>query len=260
MRVDESNVDQLGYWDGVNGKYWARHAARFDEGVADYQPLLMAAAGISPGDEVLDVGCGSGLVTRDAARLAVGGHALGVDLSTPMLSLARELAARENLTNVRFEQADAQVHPFPQFDVVVSRNGVLFFGDPPAAVANLRRALRPGGRLALMVWQAPERNEWTMALRSAFGWGEPVPGVWTDPDRTRALLADFADVEIQGCEQDMYLGPDIEDAVDFVIGQFGSGRDPASAAAALREDFARHLTDDGVRYGSAAWIVTARAR
>ena len=264
MRVDESNVDQLGYWDGASGAYWAARAARFDEGVAAYQPHLLAAADIGPGDEVLDVGCGSGRTTRDAARLAVGGHALGVDLSTPMLALATELAAREGVGNVRFEQADAQVHPFPEahFDVVVSRNGVLFFGDLPAAFANLARAMRPGGRLALMVWQAPERNEWTRALRSAFALGSSAPGVLTDQDRTRDLLRDFRDVAIEGHEEDMYFGADVDDAVDFVTGQFASAiaklDDPDGAVEALRSDMAAHLTADGVRYGSAAWLVTAR--
>ena len=95
---------------------------------------------------MLDIGCGTGQTTRDAARRASAGGALGVDLSADMIALARQLAAAEGLPNARFEQADAQIHPFGQgpFDVAISRTGAMFFGHPPAAFANMARALRSG--------------------------------------------------------------------------------------------------------------------
>jgi SAM-dependent methyltransferase len=111
---------------------------------------------------VLDIGCGTGQATRDAARAAEPGHALGVDLSARMIELARRLAASQDIGNVSFEQADAQIYPFPagSFDVAISRTGTMFFGDPAAAFANIGRALRPGGRLVMLVWQGPGPNEW----------------------------------------------------------------------------------------------------
>ena len=150
--VDSSNLTQLANWDGAGGGFWADHADAFDTGVAGYRDRFLEAAAITPTARVLDVGCGNGQTTRDAARSASDGAALGVDLSAEMLRVARRRAHAERLDNVTFEQADAQVHPFPaqHVDLVVSRHGAMFFGDPVAAFTNLGRALRPGGRLVLL--------------------------------------------------------------------------------------------------------------
>src|SRR5688572_25012891 len=110
--VDSSNVEQLRAWDGDEGEYWADHAEYFDRSVAPYHQRLMAVAAIGEHEHVLDVGCGTGQTTRDAGRAAAAGAALGVDLSSRMLEFARRRAAAEDLTNVTFEQADAQIHPF----------------------------------------------------------------------------------------------------------------------------------------------------
>jgi len=258
VRVDPSNVDQLDYWDGESGAYWASRADRFEEGVADYD--FVAATGIAPGDRVLDVGCGSGGTTRAAAQL--GGHVLGVDLSSPMLELARSRSA--DLSNVRFTQADAQVHPFDEVDVVISQSGVMFFGDPEAAFTNLARALRPGGRLVTMTWQPVAANEWIRTIRTALGMPEetPRPG-FADPNWIRDLLTKtgFHDIRIESRSADMYLGQDANDAIEFVTGQFASAfarlEERSHAVEAVRADFAAHQTQDGVRYGSAAWFTFA---
>src|SRR5262249_26983602 len=111
--------------------------------------------GIGLRDHVLDIGCGAGQTTRQAARSARHGSALGIDVSALAVERARELARAEGLRNVTFERADAQVWRFPQgrFDLAISRFGTMFFDDPVAAFANVRRALRPAGRLVMMVWQ-----------------------------------------------------------------------------------------------------------
>src|SRR5690242_14804122 len=143
---------------------------------------------------------GTGQTTRDAAAAAGPGPALGVDLSARMIELARRLAAEEGTGNVSFEQADAQIYPFPagSFDVAISRTGTMFFGDPAAAFANIGRALRPGGRLVMLVWQGPGPNEWVRELSGALAAGRdlpaPPPGApgpfsLADPGRVRALLA-----------------------------------------------------------------------
>ncbi|MBB4907501.1 class I SAM-dependent methyltransferase [Actinophytocola algeriensis] len=257
MRVDQSNEDQLDYWDGASGEYWARRADRFEEGVADYD--FVASAGIEPNDRVLDVGCGSGATTRTAA--ALGAEALGVDLSTPMLTLAR--ARSKDLTNVSYEQADAQTHEFTEFDVVLSRNGVMFFGDQEAAFRNLARALRPGGRLVLMTWQPVADNEWIRTIREALRAPTPERPGFGDPDWIRELLTStgFQDVRIEPRTADMYLGTDADDALEFITGQFASAfarlPDREQATAELRADFAAHETPRGVRYGSAAWFTRA---
>ena len=114
-----------------------------------------------------------------------GGGALGVDISAPAIERARELARAEGLRNVTFEHADAQVHRFPpeRFDLVISRFGTMFFDDPVAAFANIRRALRPAGRLVMMVWQAHERNEWDVAIRQSLAGPEgPAAAASAGPD------------------------------------------------------------------------------
>src|SRR3712207_2307032 len=111
--VDPANRDQLRAWDGDGGAYWAARAEHFARAVARYTPPFFTAASIRTDDRVLDVGCGSGGTTREAARRAPAGEAVGVDLSSAMLEVARRAAEREGLGNVRFLQADAQVHPFP---------------------------------------------------------------------------------------------------------------------------------------------------
>ncbi len=178
--VAEANAEQARAWDGDEGSFWAAHPDAFDDAVRDHHARLLAAAGITPGERVLDVGCGTGQTTRDAARLAgASGHVVGVDLSTAMLDVARRRAGREqDLPPVELLHADAQIHPFApgSFDLVLSRTGAMFFGDPGAAFTNLARATRPGGRLCLLAWQPLERNEWIRTILGVLAAGRDLPG------------------------------------------------------------------------------------
>ncbi|WP_394361106.1 class I SAM-dependent methyltransferase [Amycolatopsis sp. SB7-3] len=271
VRVDPSNERMLKAWDGDDGSFWAKRAQRFNDGVAAYRDLFFAAADVQVTDRVLDVGCGAGQTTRDAARLAAEGSALGVDLSGEMLGVARRLAEEERVSNVSFEQADAQVHPFAdaRFDVVISRHGSMFFGTPLAAFANLARATRPGGRLVLLTWQPLRLNEWITTFRTIFAAGREVPSgdlALSDPREIEELMtsAGYVDVECTAVNKPMYFGEDVDDAAEFIVEQHG-GRlsdldDTAREGAiqALRADLAEHQADRGVFYGSAAWLVEAR--
>lgn len=275
--VDPSNLSQLDNWDGRGGDFWVEHADRFDDGVAGYQPALLAAAGIGETSHVLDIGCGTGKTTRDTARTASSGTAVGVDLSAGMVELARRRAEREHVPNASFEQADAQVHRFPDgaFDVAVSRHGAMFFGDPVAAFTNVGRALGPHGRIVLLTWQPFDRQEWLSSFFTLLADGDPVPAppsdapspfALDDPGRIRRVLsaAGFVDVRVEDLREPMYVGPDVEDALRFVTGQHAGLLDRLGpdrrdrALEALRDDLERHLGDGGVRYDSAAWLVRAR--
>ena len=275
LPTDPTNADQLHAWDGAGGAFWTAHADRFDEGVARYQPRFLAAAAIRATDTVLDVGCGNGRTTCDAARRA--SRVLGVDLSSSMLELAARRAAREQRDNVSFLQADAQCHAFApaSFDVVLSRHGSMFFGDPEAAFGNIARAVAPGGRLVLLTWQPLAAQEWLRAFRSALGAGRDLPPVPTtspgplslsDPGRVRGLLgaSGFADVQITGLTEPMFYGVDVDDAFRFVSALHAGMTDGLDeetrdgALAALRADLAGHATERGVLYGSATWLVQAR--
>ncbi|MFD6065808.1 class I SAM-dependent methyltransferase [Amycolatopsis lurida] len=271
VRVDPSNERMLKAWDGDDGAFWAKRAQRFNDGVAAYRDTFFAAADIRATDHVLDVGCGAGQTTRDAARFAGRGSALGVDLSGEMLVLARRLAEGEGVRNVSFAQVDAQIHPFAEarFDVVISRHGSMFFGTPLAAFSNLARATRPGGRLVLLTWQPFRVNEWITTFRTIFAAGREVPSAdlaLSDPREIEELLvaAGYSDVRCAAVSKPMYFGEDVDDAADFIVEQHG-GRlgdlddtTREGAIEALRADLAEHQTDRGVFYGSAAWLVEAR--
>jgi SAM-dependent methyltransferase len=275
--ADASNADQLHAWDGDEGAFWTANADRFDRAIAAYQGEFLAAADIAETDHVLDIGCGTGQTTRDAARAASSGSALGVDLSSQMISLARRLAAGAGIRNARFEQTDAQVHPFEQaaFDVAISRTGAMFFGDAVAAFTNIGRALRTDGRLTLLTWQAMPRNEWIGAFSSAMAAGRDLPipppdaGPFSlsDPDRVHRVLsaAGFSDVTLDGVNAPMQFGESIDDAYQLVSQFFGwmlNDLDDSSrsrALDALRATItAHHEAGHGVCYDSATWIVRAR--
>lgn len=156
-----------------------RDADFYDSELRRHNGHFRGAADVRHGDHVLDIGCGAGLTTRQAAHAAVAGSAVGVDVSAPMLEHARRLAHAEGLRNVIFEQGDAQSHRLPtgHFDVCLSRFGTMFFTEPVAAFTNIAAAMRPGARLVLLVWQDADRNEWFTAVRAALtGSGSPRPG------------------------------------------------------------------------------------
>ncbi|GAA2126656.1 class I SAM-dependent methyltransferase [Streptomyces synnematoformans] len=268
-------------WDGATGDHWVAYEEKYNAAVFRYSERLFAGADVRPDDRVLDIGCGCGQTTRVAAELAAKGSAHGVDLSAAMLAQARARAAEEGLDNVRFEQADAQVHDFAAgaYDLAISRNGVMFFDDPVAAFANVRRALRPAGRLAFVCWRAPEESEYSLVPRAALGRyvtlpgpggaNEPGPNSLADPDRVRDVLgrAGLVDVRLDPEDELMDLGADLDEAMDFVLnrphvrGPLSEVDAPTAAKATdeLRTALTPYVTPAGVLLRSPAWLVTAHA-
>ncbi|MEV6630614.1 methyltransferase domain-containing protein [Actinoplanes sp. NPDC051470] len=255
----------------------------YDDELRRHNEMLRRAAGVRPDDQVLDVGCGSGLTTRQAARAAHAGSALGVDISGAAVERARGLALAEGLGNVTFECADAQVHEFPgeRFDLVISRFGGMFFGEPVAAFANIGRALRPGGRLVMLVWQAHERNEWSVAIRRSLGDHEESgegakcgggtgldPFSLGDPSTVEGILgaAGFGDIALVDVREPVFHGSDVDGALarvrrfsctSEVLGRLDAAG-VERAVGRLKETLSAHLGDDGVQFDSRAWLVTAR--
>jgi SAM-dependent methyltransferase len=279
MTGNVANVEMAAAWDGDDGDEWARDWQRYDSAVADHHATLLAAAAVGASERVLDVGCGNGQATRDAARAASEGEALGVDLSSQMIDRARELAVAEGVANARFERADAQVHPFAAstYDAVISRFGSMFFADPVAAFSNIGAALRPGGRLVMIVWRPVAENEWLSGIFSALADGRdlpmprngaPGPAGLADPDQTRDRLAaaGFAGIDISAVDHPVRLGTNGDDAYDFfrqtgVVRGMTGGLDPAGrdrALGALHAMMTEHETADGVQFQSACWLVQAR--
>jgi SAM-dependent methyltransferase len=194
----------------------------YDAELRLHNQFLRRAYGIQRHNHVLDIGCGTGQTTREAGRMAAAGTAVGVDVSARMIERARELTRAEGLRNVTFEHADVQVHRFPseRFDVAISRFGTMFFRDPVVAFANVGRALRPAGRLVMMVWQGHERNEWSVSIERALESAEEVPGraseepdpfSLADPAIVEGILgaAGFAEVTFTDVNQPVYYGRDV---------------------------------------------------
>jgi SAM-dependent methyltransferase len=238
---------------------------------------------LDPGFRVLDVGCGTGPTTVELARrVAPGGAALGVDIAPSMLAEARARAAREGADTAEFRVADAQVDDFGEgsFDAVFSQFGVMFFSDPTAAFANLRRSLRDGGRIAFACWQDLFVNEWMLVPGSAVvsvtgelppmpGPGEPGPFSLAEPGRVERILADagYRSIEVDPYAEQLVVAADQLEMVVGAATRVGAVRealagngDPAfheQIRSAVRGALEERVEGGELRLGAAAFLVSA---
>jgi len=277
-----ANAEQIRYWNEQAGPKWVAQQAQLDAQLAALGERAMDRAAIAAGESILDVGCGCGASALELTRRTGDtGSVLGVDISAPMLELARRRAEEAGARKLRFELADAQTHQFPtaSHDVVFSRFGVMFFADPVAAFANLRRVLKPGGRLAFVCWQALPLNPWMAVALGAVAQHVPLPPpapsapgpfAFADHERVAGILeqAGFAEIGFDAAEDEMTVGgtTDLDQAVAFVLmlgptSALLAGADQAvrtRVVAAVRAALAPYHGPAGVRMASATWIVRAR--
>ena len=275
-------VDWVSRWRGEEGRHWRSEAARYDDINRAFGKALIDAAQLSPGERVLDVGCGAGAIALEAAqRVRPGGSVLAIDISPDLVAVARDRAASAGAEEVELVEADAATHPYdPEaFDVIVSRNGLMFFNDPDAALANLARALRPGGRLVFTAPQGLDRNPWIMIAGAAAAPhvgipagvtpGQPGPLGLADRSSITDVLdrAGYTAVEIEELTGSMCIGTNVDDAVAFIrsmpmVRDLLAAAPPANQAAAIEaveQALADHTTPDGVMIrGNGAWLVTGR--
>jgi SAM-dependent methyltransferase len=278
------NAEQVRYWNELAGPNWIAQRERLDRLVGPLGERALARAAAAAGEAVLDVGCGCGSTSLALGR-AVGpaGRVLGLDVSRPMLEHARARVSAEGLSQLRFVEADAQVAALEPagFDLLFSRFGVMFFADPQAAFANLRRALRPGARVTFLCWQALARNPWMTVPLSAVAKhltlppppapGAPGPFAFADADRVRGFLerAGLVDVACEDLQLPLAVGGgELESAIEFLlqVGPVGALLREAAAgpelrervAGSLREALAPFTSARGIHMPSAAWLVTAR--
>jgi SAM-dependent methyltransferase len=282
--VADENAEQRTYWNEQAGPLWVTYQERLDRQIGPHGEAALARLAPAPGERVLDLGCGCGDTSLALARtVGASGRVLGLDLSGPMLGRARERAAAAGLANVAFRAADVQTAPLEPgaFDAAFSRFGVMFFADPPAAFANVRQALRPGGRIVFACWRPVAENPWIrvpmaaaaslVALPPPPPEGAPGPFAFGDAGRVRRILdaAGFAGVEIEPVDVPMLPGGgDLEEAADtfLEVGPLASALREANTGEALRarvhgavrEAFASHVRNGRVELGSAIWLVRAR--
>jgi SAM-dependent methyltransferase len=274
-RTARANADQTSAWNGPEGANWAASSAR-RVADADLVEHLLLAARLTSQDCVLDIGCGTGELTRRAARVAARGRAIGIDLSELMVGDARAAATAAGVSNVAFEVGDAQTHPFEPraFDVALSHFGTMFFDDPVAAFANVGRSLRAQGRL-LFVCPGPMNScDWygvpLAALYGARPTMEVAPSIMfslADPPRVREILsaAGFVDITIDALDAALWFGRDAESAAWALVGsgpvrsflEQRPGASVASAHAALTDAVTPYLGADGVRIPGSHWLVDA---
>jgi SAM-dependent methyltransferase len=272
------NLKQIEHWNGPAGQAWAKRHERNEYRLADVQASLMDVAAPEPGMHVLDIGCGCGWTTLALAEAVAPGRVVGLDVSAPMLETARANAAAEGVA-IDFIQADASIHPFrPEFDLVFSRFGVMFFADPVAAFANIRKALKPGGRLAFVAWRAFEDNPWTYepfaASRDLLPPQPPqdprAPGqfAFADGDYMRTVLerAGFGEVVISRHDVVVHMGETLEAAVSAsanhgILARIlpeCSEETRAAVAERLRTVFMPYVRPDGVSPPGSVWLVGAK--
>lgn len=281
----ERNADQVADWNGQSGERWVAHQARLDALVSVFGQAAIEAAAPAEGERVLDVGCGAGASSMAlAARVGAEGQVLGVDISEALIGRARALAPQD--LPVMFEVADASSAELSAgaFDILFSRFGVMFFDDPTGAFTHMRRALRPGGRVAFVCWRGAAENDWVRlpmgALKGIVPTSAPpdpeAPGPFSLGDRGRVAriltAAGFTDIAIAPFDASIPFGEGetrdaaVDDAVKMTLEVGPLSRALADqpddvhtrASAAVRAVFAGLPGERSVMIDSAAWIVMAR--
>jgi SAM-dependent methyltransferase len=278
----EQNADQIAYWNGPGGQRWADRQQAQDILLAPIADTLIDRARPTSGERVIDVGCGSGATSiAFAQKVAPSGHVLGVDVSGPMLACARQTAPKG--LPVDFVLADATVYPFGprSFDLLASRFGVMFFAEPALSFANMRKALRPSGRLAFACWREPRENPFFMApLHAVYkhvpklpqqGPEDPGPFSFASEARVHRILgeAGFTGIAMEPCNfaLDVAIGRGLDAAVQGTLEIGPASRalaeQPpdvvAAAARSIREALASYARGQTVPLPASIWIVTARA-
>ena len=278
--VQVFNQDQRTRWNGIDGEHWARQQDRLDRILAPVTGPLLAFAAPPHGSTVIDVGCGCGATTIELARMVgSSGRVVGIDISEPMLGRARErLREHANTTCLLGDAADWPLQDI-RADLIVSRFGVMFFGDPVAAFANLRTGLVPGGRVRFACWRPIDQNPWLqIPLHAVYEHAprlpkpepeEPGPFAFADRARVTRILTmagltapSFTPLDVQ---LDIAAGGTMEDAV-FHASETGPAKRAltgqpedirARALDSIRRALTPYASSTGVKLSGAIWLVAA---
>jgi ubiquinone/menaquinone biosynthesis C-methylase UbiE len=283
QQTSSPNAREVQYWNSPYTRVWADEYQAIDRLLADATRIALDHAAPELGERVIDIGCGSGTTVLElAGRVGPSGHVLGADVSKPSVEKARERVAAAGVPQAEIVLCDVSNHIFPanSFDLAFSRFGVMFFADPVATFANIRKAMKPDGRLALAVFRRLQENTWATATVAAIRHllppitppapEEPGQFSWGDAARVHRILetAGFQDVSLTPHDPAMPLaGPGgASEAASFmsrvgpVVRAMGDASDEQQkeVRAALEAFFRSHEGPQGIALQGAIWIVTAR--
>lgn len=271
-------------WAGQSGERWLANVDAFEEMIKPVGDALIKHAACRPGEQIIDVGCGGGAVSREfAKRVGATGLVTGLDISPALVAEASRRAKSAGLANARFVTGDAATIalPAPLVDLVVSRFGVMFFSKPNDAFTHIRGFLKPGGRLAMACWASPKENLWMLELRNVIGAHlelpppeprAPGPFAFSEQAYVQEILktSGFKDVSILNWRENLVVGGagnDAEAAASFLlrgmsIAQFAD-EVPQAVRDAIRlelvERFKQYETPQGVQMPASVWMVQSRA-
>jgi ubiquinone/menaquinone biosynthesis C-methylase UbiE len=282
-----ANEEAIRAWDGPLYERFVRFRETVTTGLGAHGEEALRLHPPTPGQRVLDIGCGFGDTTQRIAELiGPSGEAVGVDAAPRFIDDAIREADEAGVTNTRFVVADVQetLMGEERFDVAFSRFGTMFFANPVAALRNVRRALLPGGKLVMVVWRRRIDNDWLYRAQTIVEgiiarpdeYDEPTcgPGPFSmaDADTTSEVLcsAGFTDVDLRRCDIPIMIGADLDEALELVMALGPAGEilrlagDRAAhlhgqVEAALREGLAEFAVDGELHAPASTWIVTATA-
>jgi len=286
-RAVSANEEAIRAWDGPLYERFVRFRETVTTGLGAHGEEALRLHPPSPGQRVLDVGCGFGDTTqRIAGLVGPDGEAVGIDAAPRFIEDAVREAKEAEVLNARFLVADVQegLHGEGGFDVAFSRFGTMFFASPVAAMRNVREALVPGGELLMVVWRRRIDNDWLYRAQTIVEgiverpdeYDEPTcgPGPFSmaDADTTSEILglAGFADIALQRCDIPITIGKDLDEALELVMALGPAGEilrlagDRAAhlhdqVEAALRDGLAEFAKDGELLAPASTWIVTATA-
>ena len=271
-----NNEQQSDYWNGAAGQRWVTFSDRLDAMLISFADLILEASNIKPNETVLDIGCGGGALSLLAAQRAQS--VLGVDISKPLIGLAEKRAAGLAQTNFHCEDA-ATISLDEKRDVVISRFGVMFFSNSVSAFANIRKQVKPNGRMVFACWQSPLKNLWAKApLEAAMPFFKepptppephaPGPFAFADSEYLTDMLMDagWKTVELTDWTSKIRLpGGDVEETAAFMMEMGPLSKimkdqdlDEKRVQSALIEKLSGAANDDGtVDMQASVWIVKA---
>jgi len=282
--MSAENSEQIAEWNGVLGQRWVAMQKEIDRIVVPFGDAALKAAAPQPGERVIDVGCGCGDTSIEIARIVgSAGTVLGVDVSQPMLDVARARGALGRHTHLEFREGDASEAALPaETDLLFSRFGVMFFSQPAQAFRHMRESLRAGARCVFVCWRAPRENPWAMtplsAARAAMGItpapadpDAPGPFAFADDNRVRAILADagFGAIDFKRCDVAISLGATPRSAaeaaaqigpVSRLVSEVGAEHSPVIVDAVERALIPLAAPDGHVSLIGSSWIVSAENR